>query len=119
MAKRVRLSATDAFRPGEARVLPHAGPAPFRSILFIQTEHGPKAFFNVCQHLPVPLDAGSGEPPIVDGDWVCGTHGARYELSTGFCHAGPCRGAALVELRLEVEQGVIYGWVAEDGGPIR
>jgi nitrite reductase/ring-hydroxylating ferredoxin subunit len=81
-------------------------------------EDGPRAFFNVCRHLPVPLDGASGRPPIEDGDWICGTHGARFELTSGFCHAGPCRGSSLMALRLEVEDGVVFGWVNDDGGPL-
>lgn len=119
MAKRVRLSDASGLEPGEARVVPHAGPVPFRSILLVMGPDGPHAFFNVCRHVPVPLDAGSGLAPVEDGDWVCHTHGARYELLTGFCHSGPCRGSSLTELRLEVEAGVVYAWVGDDGGPTR
>lgn len=103
---------------GVGRVLPHAGPPPYRSILLVLSPEGPRAFFNVCQHLPVPLDGGSGEAPILGEDWICGTHGARYELYTGYCHSGPGRGQSLLELELEIEDGVVYARVSEQGGPL-
>lgn len=118
MAKRVRLLEVSALVLGEGRVLPHAGPAPYRSILLVLGPEGPRGFFNVCEHLPVPLDGGAGEAPVLGGDWICRTHGARYELYSGYCHSGPCRGRSLVPLRLELEDGVVYAWVGDLGGPL-
>jgi nitrite reductase/ring-hydroxylating ferredoxin subunit len=81
------------------------------------TDRGLRVYFNVCRHVPVPLDAGSFVAPVDDGDWVCDTHGARYDLSSGYCHTGPCLGSSLLPVRVELEDGVLYGWFGEDGGP--
>jgi nitrite reductase/ring-hydroxylating ferredoxin subunit len=61
-----------------------------------------RAYLNRCQHLPIPLDAGSRSFFGPDGrQLVCKTHGATYRLEDGMCIAGPCTGRALVALRLE------------------
>jgi nitrite reductase/ring-hydroxylating ferredoxin subunit len=67
------------------------------------------AYRNLCRHLPVPLDGGTGELLTDDGAYlVCGTHGATYRLGDGVCVDGPCEGAALESLRVWVEDGDIY-----------
>ena len=65
------------------------------------------AYENLCRHLPVSLDYGDGR--VWDSKkrfFVCFTHGARYEPGTGKCVEGPCGGASLhmvdVELRGEM-----------------
>jgi nitrite reductase/ring-hydroxylating ferredoxin subunit len=61
-----------------------------------------RAYLNRCQHLPIPLDSGSRAFLGPDGrHLVCRTHGAAYQLHDGLCVAGPCRGTALVSLRLD------------------
>lgn len=59
------------------------------------------AYRNMCRHLPVPLDGGTGELLSQDGTHlVCGTHGACYRLHDGLCVDGPCKGLALHPLRV-------------------
>ncbi|MBK6810296.1 MAG: Rieske 2Fe-2S domain-containing protein [Sandaracinaceae bacterium] len=54
------------------------------------------AYQNLCKHLPIPLDGGSGDFFAGDVDTLrCGTHGALYRVSDGFCTRGPCRGTFL------------------------
>jgi len=54
------------------------------------------AYENLCKHLPIPLDGGSGDFFAGDVDTLrCGTHGALYRVSDGFCTRGPCRGTFL------------------------
>lgn len=67
------------------------------------------AYRNLCRHLPVPLDGGTGE--LLSGDGahlVCGTHGAIYRLSDGYCVDGPCEGLSLERLHVRVEGGDVY-----------
>lgn len=69
----------------------------------------PRAYLNVCQHLPIPLDGGSGDYFDPSGkELFCGTHGARYRLSDGLCVFGPCKGRKLEAVPVEVEHGVVY-----------
>ena len=67
------------------------------------------AYRNLCRHLPVPLDGGTGERLSADGmHLVCGTHGATYRLNDGYCVDGPCEGMALHGLSVHRRDGELY-----------
>jgi nitrite reductase/ring-hydroxylating ferredoxin subunit len=73
--------------------------------------HGgkPCAFVNQCPHLGTELDWQPGEFFDVGGLYLtCSTHGAIFEPSTGFCVAGPCRGASLEPLQVREENGEVF-----------
>ena len=64
---------------------------------------------NVCRHVPITLDYGDGQFFDLDEThFVCQTHGATYEPLTGICVAGPCAGAALKRLEIEVRGEEIW-----------
>jgi nitrite reductase/ring-hydroxylating ferredoxin subunit len=81
------------------RVVPGrvAGPAEFEQKGFVVRYRGKAcAFVNRCPHLGTELDWQPGEFFEESGLYlVCSTHGALFEPDTGFCVAGPCRGASL------------------------
>ena len=61
------------------------------------------AFVNRCPHSGTELDWQPGEFfDFARLYLVCSTHGAIFEPGTGYCVAGPCRGASLE--RLEVRE---------------
>ena len=61
------------------------------------------AYVNRCPHMGTELDWQPGEFFELSGLYlVCSTHGAMFEPATGYCVAGPCRGASLE--RLEVRE---------------
>lgn len=95
--------ASDLFA-GSVRVvrLPPDGRIP-REALIVRDQSGTlRAYLNLCQHLPIPLDGGSRRFLTRDADHLqCGTHGARYRLSDGLCVEGPCQGRSLIALELE------------------
>jgi nitrite reductase/ring-hydroxylating ferredoxin subunit len=87
--------------PGEVIVvrLPPGGLA--REALVLLDEHGEvRAYENVCQHIPIPLDAGGRRFLDEDGELHCATHGAIYRRTDGECVSGPCMGRRLVSLRV-------------------
>lgn len=60
-----------------------------------------RAYQNLCKHIPVPM----GPTDFVDDDgkhFICRLHGALYRFSDGKCVTGPCRGAKLDALRVEI-----------------
>jgi nitrite reductase/ring-hydroxylating ferredoxin subunit len=64
-------------------------------------------WLNYCQHFThIKLDKGSGAP-MRNGELVCANHGAYFESDTGRCTYGPCEGAYLTELDLEIEDGTV------------
>ena len=72
------------------------------------------AYENVCRHLPVALDFGDGNFFTTDGrHFICSQHGAIYEPLTGLCVRGPCEGASLKPLAIEVRDGEVSLLVSE------
>lgn len=68
-----------------------------------------RAFINECKHLPIPLDAGSGEYLTEDGMFfLCSTHGAMYRVDDGYCIEGPCQGSSLNPLPVVIENGRVF-----------
>jgi nitrite reductase/ring-hydroxylating ferredoxin subunit len=62
------------------------------------------AYLNVCAHQHAELDWLPGVFYDSDGQTlVCSLHGAHYEPDTGRCVAGPCIGAALARVPIEVK----------------
>jgi len=67
------------------------------------------AYRNLCRHLPVPLDGGTGEFLSDDGaHLLCGTHGATYRLLDGYCVDGPCEGLSLQRLHVREDDGGLF-----------
>jgi len=90
----VRLSADASGRPREA-------------VIVLDPEGIPRAYLNLCRHLPIPLDGGSRKF-LIEGELQCVTHGARYRLNDGLCVTGPCRGQSLRPLKLELTSGLLF-----------
>ncbi len=87
----------EGLSDGEVRVVPYSdGKPPKRSIIVMRRGERIVAFWNVCQHLPIPLDGGTGTIDRDDtGRLLCNTHGAVYEPFSGHCVEGPCQGLVL------------------------
>jgi len=67
------------------------------------------AYENVCRHLPLSLDYGDSQLFTSDGKhFICQTHGATYEPLTGLCIRGPCEGAKLKPIEVEVKDGAVW-----------
>ena len=67
------------------------------------------AFVNRCPHLGTELDWQPGEFFEESGLYlVCSTHGAIFEPGTGYCVAGPCRGASLEPLQVREHGGHVF-----------
>jgi nitrite reductase/ring-hydroxylating ferredoxin subunit len=67
------------------------------------------AYENVCRHVPITLDYGDSRFFDSHGNhFICQTHGATYEPLTGKCVAGPCTGASLKPLQVEIREDAIW-----------
>lgn len=106
---RVPLGRWSELAEGQVRVIffPQGTP-PKKSILLVRAPLGPKAYWNVCRHLPVPLDGGLMRLP--DG-LICLTHGARYQPNNGRCFDGPCVGEYLESIPVEQDGDEVYALV--------
>lgn len=72
------------------------------------------AFLNVCPHAGRRLDWAPGQFLIDRGHLVCAVHGATFELPTGECIGGPCRGSSLRAVGVEVLEGQVWLVVPND-----
>lgn len=66
------------------------------------------AWLNVCPHAGRHLDWAPGRfLTSKEGLLICAVHGASFELARGECVAGPCRGASLRAVAVEVRDGEV------------
>jgi nitrite reductase/ring-hydroxylating ferredoxin subunit len=94
----------DDLANGKVCVVPLAREAnglPREAIVLLDHAQTPRAYLNLCRHLPIPLD-GLSRRFVVGGYLQCLTHGARYQIEDGLCVAGPCRGQSLLALELRL-----------------
>jgi nitrite reductase/ring-hydroxylating ferredoxin subunit len=66
-----------------------------------------RAWLNVCPHAGRRLDYMPGKFLIDKGHLVCAAHGATFRPGDGECVAGPCRGAHLRAVAVEVVAGEV------------
>jgi nitrite reductase/ring-hydroxylating ferredoxin subunit len=67
-----------------------------------------RGYVNRCPHAGHPLDLRPGSFLTADGALIlCSSHGALFEKEAGFCIAGPCAGASLTPVELEVKSGYV------------
>lgn len=61
------------------------------------------AYLNVCAHQGRPLNWAENEFLFDEqGHLVCAHHGACFDLRSGVCTQGPCRGASLNRMPVEI-----------------
>lgn len=78
-------------------------------IVVVQTNGARHAYINSCPHQFIPLETFPNHFLTEDKQFlVCSGHGARFELATGACYSGPCRGRGLDPLKIEERDGAIY-----------
>ena len=63
-----------------------------------------RAWLNICPHAGRRLDWTPGQfLKTKEGHLVCAAHGAAFELSSGECISGPCRGQSLLTVPVHIE----------------
>ena len=67
------------------------------------------AYQNYCVHVGHPLNWMPDAFLTKDRKAIiCASHGAMYEIESGFCVAGPCKGTSLRQVQVDVRDGVVY-----------
>jgi nitrite reductase/ring-hydroxylating ferredoxin subunit len=67
-----------------------------------------RGYLNDCPHAHHPLNLLPHRFLTPDGSLiVCSSHGALFEKLTGVCVAGPCAGACLRSIPLQIEAGFV------------
>jgi nitrite reductase/ring-hydroxylating ferredoxin subunit len=78
------------------------------SLILYRDGDAVRAWLNVCPHAGRRLDWAPGRFLLSkEGLLVCAAHGASFELARGECVAGPCRGASLRAVTVEVCDGLV------------
>jgi naringenin degradation protein FdeD len=73
-------------------------------MLVLRHDHGVAGYVNHCPHLGTPLNFLEHRFFSGDGARIqCATHGAQFEKATGLCIAGPCIGASLKPVAVEID----------------
>jgi nitrite reductase/ring-hydroxylating ferredoxin subunit len=76
-------------------------------LILVRTGAAVAAYHNECPHAGRRLDYAPGKFLIDDGQLICAAHGATFRIETGQCSGGPCRGASLRSVRVEVIGGQV------------
>ncbi|HTM08970.1 MAG TPA: Rieske 2Fe-2S domain-containing protein [Verrucomicrobiae bacterium] len=67
------------------------------------------AYVNRCRHIALTLDWVDNRFFTEDGRYIiCANHGATYEPRSGECVWGPCAGAFLQRVPLEIAEEKVY-----------
>jgi len=92
------------------------------SILITRKGNNFYGFENACPHKGEQLDVTPGVFLDEEGNFLhCGHHGAQFDLDTGSCFIGPCRGKSLTPVTIVVDDGdvcVTGVELAEDEAPV-
>lgn len=79
------------------------------SIILCKVDDGYRAYLNVCPHAGRQLDWAPGQFLVTPQNLlVCAAHGAAFELGSGECVQGPCRGEALLAVPIRIEGNAVY-----------
>ncbi len=72
-------------------------------------------YVNACPHVGAALDRAPHRFLSADGARIaCGAHGARFEVESGVCVAGPCLGDRLEAVPVRIVDGAVL--VPADAG---
>lgn len=84
------------------------GDWPFRGFV-VRKGDAVYAYQNVCVHVGHPLNWTPDRFLTKDGTaLICASHGATYEIETGYCYAGPGNGRSLRQVDAWISGGVVY-----------
>lgn len=78
-------------------------------------------WLNYCRHITTVKLHDGEKLPRRNGEIICNNHGAIFDIKTGECHHGPCKGSSLIEIDITIEDGSIlltdseYSYQSEGG----
>ena len=79
-----------------------------RYIALFRLGDGVQAYLNTCPHQGRSLNWAPDQFLIgKDGKLVCPHHGACFDINSGACVSGPCEGASLTSVDIELRDGMV------------
>ncbi len=83
-------------------------PGGFAGLFAVHHAGAVHVYVNSCPHLGVPLDWLPDRFLSADGERiVCATHGAEFRIADGACLLGPCQGAGLEPVAIQINDGMV------------
>ncbi|NUF30653.1 Rieske (2Fe-2S) protein [Acinetobacter oleivorans] len=80
-----------------------------KSIVVIKGQNSFYAYENVCPHFSVQLDYKDGVFSTYKNKLImCAHHSAMFDITTGECVDGPCKGHYLKAVPVDVKDGVVF-----------
>ncbi|HTI95113.1 MAG TPA: Rieske 2Fe-2S domain-containing protein [Rudaea sp.] len=76
-------------------------------LILVRVGEAVAAYHNECPHAGRRLDYAPGKFLIDAGQLICAAHGATFRIESGHCSGGPCRGAALRSVKVDVIDGQV------------
>ncbi len=108
------ICAADSIEPGGAkafslsRITETDEARPFPIVVVRTAKNSYFGYVNTCPHEGIWLNFGAGEFFSRDRAFLkCGRHGANFEIDTGLCVEGPCKGKSLEPIALAVIDGEV------------
>ncbi len=97
----------DALPDGQGRAFTWgSGKAAF-SVIVLRAGDAVNAFVNHCPHFGIPLDH-NGRVTTFRSEYVlCSHHYAAFRFGDGHCVEGPCEGAALTRMPIDIVDGSV------------
>jgi len=100
------IEAGDARAFSLSRITETGESKPFPIFVVRTVDNAYFGYVNICPHESKWLNIGSGEFFSRDRAFLrCGRHGANFEIDTGVCVDGPCKGQSLEPIALAVVGG--------------
>lgn len=97
----------DLDDPGSRAFTAGAGNWPLRGFV-VRKGNEAFAYVNRCPHAGHPLNWQPDRFLTADSSLIlCGSHGALFEIDTGYCVAGPCAGHGLQRIAVRIENGCV------------
>lgn len=74
-----------------------------KEAIIVKSEDSYNCWLNYCKHITTVNIHKGGEAPIRDDEIVCQNHGAMFDVDTGVCTFGPCKGAILDSIEVSTD----------------
>jgi nitrite reductase/ring-hydroxylating ferredoxin subunit len=108
------ICAAESIAPGSAkafslsRIVETDEGRPFPIVIIRTAANDYFGYVNTCPHKRTWLNIGAGEFFSPDRAFLkCGRHGSNFEIDTGLCVAGPCKGKSLEPIAVTVIDGEV------------
>lgn len=99
------LCRADEIGEGDARGFDHGE----HSLVVVRRDGQLHVYVNWCPHLGIELNFQPDEFLDLDRHYLqCANHGALFEVDSGLCVLGPCKGNSLRKVEFAVRDGEIH-----------